>query len=329
MDRGSFAYVVGLLGVLLGLAGLLAPAAEATYPGTPGAITYSFLDAAEGGTSGGLVNHGPREKQKPVTLTESAEDRAPAYSPNGRLIAFEGQREAGEPQGSHIYVMRSDGNGVRQLTEGSFYDSDPTFSPDGREIVFERSPIGNSRTTHLFEITVAGGEPTQLTSGSGHDSEAVFTPNGHSIIFVSDRDKSSRDDIYSMRPDGTEIQLLLGGSRDEDQPDVSPNGHTIVFASNSDNGRGPNLFLAPIGGSSRHAITHGRHNCFGTQCFAYPAFAPDGKHIAFVGIGRESSDLQVMRTDGRGFAKEFDEAGTEEEGYGTHIGAPAWGPVPR
>jgi hypothetical protein len=77
------------------------------------------------------------------------------------------------------------------------------------------------------------------------------------------------------------------------------------------------------------AITHSRHDCFESQCFAYPAFSPDGKHIAFVGIGRDSSDLQVMRTDGRGFAKEFDEAGTEEEGYGTHIGAPAWGPVPR
>jgi hypothetical protein len=37
----------------------------------------------------------------------------------------------------------------------------------------------------------------------------------------------------------------------------------------------------------------------------------------------------VMRADGRGHAKEFDEAGTEEEGFGSRIGAPAWGPVPR
>jgi TolB protein len=313
--------------LLLALLALLAPAAQATYPGKPGPIAYSFVDSSEGGTSGGLVTHGPRAKQKPMTLTENPGDRAPAYSPNGRLVAFEGQREAGEPQGTHIYVMRADGSGVRPLTKGSFYDSDPTFSPDGKQIVFERSAISN-HLTHLFEVSAAGGEPTQLTSGTGHDSEAVFAPNGHSIIFVSDRRKSSRDDIFAMRPNGSEVRLLLGGSRNETAPDVSPNGRHVVFASNS-NGRGPNLFLAPIDGSARHPITHSRHNCFESQCFADPAFSPDGRHIAFVGIGRDSSDLQVMRTDGRGFAKEFDEAGTEEEGFGTHIGAPAWGPLPR
>jgi Tol biopolymer transport system component len=132
-----------------------------------------------------------------------------------------------------------------------------------------------------------------------------------------------------MRPNGTEIKLLLGGSRNETSPDVSPDGKLVVFASNSDNGRGPNLFLAPIDGSSRRPITHSRHNCFESQCFADPAFSPDGTHIAFVGIGRFASDLQVMRADGRGHAKEFDEAGTEEEGFGSRVGAPAWGPVPR
>jgi hypothetical protein len=65
-----------------------------------------------------------------------------------------------------------------------------------------------------------------------------------------------------------------------------------------------------------------------SSCIADPVFSPDGTHIAFLEFGRSSSDLQVMRADGRGFAKEFDEAGTEEEGFGSAIGAPAWGPVP-
>jgi TolB protein len=329
MDGRAFAKLVTSATVLVVLMAPLAPVAEAAYPGKDGAIAYSFLHIDEGEDSGGLLTHGPRLEQKPRVLTESAGDRAPAYSPNGRLIAFEGQREPGATQGSHIYLMRSDGNGVRVLTNGNLDDADPTFSPDGKRIVFERSPVEHLRASHLFEVSVSGGEPTQLTTGSGHDSEAVFTPNGHSILFVSERHKASREDIYEMRANGTEIKLLLGGSRNETSPDVSPNGKLVVFASNSGNGRGPNLFLAPIDGGSRRPITHSRHNCFESRCFADPAFSPDGTHIAFVGMGRFASDLQVMRTDGRGHAKEFDEAGTEEEGFGSRIGAPAWGPLPR
>jgi TolB protein len=328
MDGRSFAKLGAPTVALLLWAALLAPAAESAYPGKAGPIAYSFLHIDEGEDSGGLLTHGPRLRERPRVLSEGAGDRAPAYSPNGRLIAFEGQREPGATQGSHIYLMRSDGSGVRVLTKGSFDDADPTFSADGREIVFERAPVEHLRASHLFEVPIAGGEPTQLTVGAGHDSEAVFTPNGHSILFVSERHKASREDIYEMRPNGTEVKLLLGGSRNETSPDVSPDGRRIVFASNSD-GHGPNLFLAPIDGKGRRPITHSRHNCFQSQCFADPAFSPDGTHIAFLGIGRSSSDLQVMRTDGRGRAKEFDEAGTEEEGFGSSIGAPAWGPLQR
>ncbi len=60
-----------------------------------------------------------------------------------------------------------------------------------------------------------------------------------------------------------------------------------------------------------------------------PSWSPDGKHIAFLSIGRYSSGVTVMRADGRGFSKEFDEGGTEEEGYGSHVGAPGWGAQPR
>jgi Tol biopolymer transport system component len=329
MDGRSFAKLALPAAVLLVLAALLAPAAGAAYPGKDGPIVYSFLQINEGEDSGGLLSHGPRIKQKARALTESPGDSAPAYSPNGRLIAFEGQREPGATQGSHIYLMRSDGSGVKVLTKGNFDDADPTFSPDGKKIVFERSPVNHLRASHLFEISVSGGEPTQLTTGTGHDTEAVFTPNGHSILFVSERHKASKEDIYEMRPNGTGVKLLLGGERNELSPDVSPDGREVVFTSSSDKGGATNLFLAPIDGKGRHPITHRRRNCITSSCIADPAFSPDGTHMAFLEFGRSSSDLQVMRADGRGSAKEFDEAGTEEEGFGSRIGAPAWGPLPR
>jgi Tol biopolymer transport system component len=325
MDGRSFAKLALPLAALLALAALFAPVAGATYPGKDGPIAYSFLQINEGEDSGGLLVHGPRLKQNPRVLTESAGDSAPAYSPNGRLIAFEAQREPGATQGSHIYLMRSDGSGVRVLTKGIFEDGEPAFSPNGKTIVFDRAPVNHGNATHLFKVPVSGGEPTQLTSGTGHDSEPVYTPDGHSILFASDRNKAAHSDIYAMRPDGTGVEVLLGGERNELSPDVSPNGREVLFTSSSDKGGATNLFLAPIDGKGRHPITHRRRNCIMSSCIADPAFSPDGTHIAFLESGRSSSDLQVMRADGRGFAKEFDEAGTEEEGFGSAIGAPAWG----
>ena len=58
---------------------------------------------------------------------------------------------------------------------------------------------------------------------------------------------------------------------------------------------------------------------------ATPSYSPNGRRIAFLGAGRYKSVLEVMRADGRGSAKEFDHGGTEAEGYGAYLGAPAWG----
>jgi TolB protein len=315
----------------LGLAALVAAApAPAAFPGVPGPIAYSHVTFSESGDTGGLLAHGPRKRDAPTQLTENPGDNSPAYSPNGQLIVFAGNHDPGlAPQGSHIYVMKRDGSGVRQLTSGSFYDSDPSFSPNGKLVVFDRGGL-QGRITQIFSVAIDGSGLRPITDESGSDSEPVFTPNGKRIVFVSNRMTSGRTDrsnILSMRPDGTHVRLLIGGPRQEYEPDVSPNGRLIAFASNRDHG--PNLFVARMSGKHVRELTHSRHDCFRSACYTNPSFSPDGKHIAFLASGRYSSDLEVMRADGRGFSKEFDTGGTEEEGFGSSVGAPAWGPRPR
>ena len=75
-------------------------------------------------------------------------------------------------------------------------------------------------------------------------------------------------------------------------------------------------------------VTHSKGDCFSSACYLAPAFSPDGNHLAYLREGRYSSALEVARLDGSQ-DKKFDEGGTEEEGYGGHVGAPAWGIVPR
>lgn len=322
---------VGLVTWVCGLAALLgAASAQAAFPGVPGPIAYSHVLIGEGSDSGGLLAHGPRKRDAPVALTESPSDNSPSYSPNGRLIVFAGNHDPGlAPQGSHLYLMNRDGSDVRQLTSGGFYDSNPSFSPNGKSVVFDRGGL-QGRATRIFSVSVDGSGLRAISDETGSDSDPTFTPNGKRIVFVSNRMTSGhadRGNILSMRPDGSQIRLLIGGPRNELEPDVSPDGRRIAFSSNRDHG--PNLFVARIDGTHMRELTHSRHDCFGSACYTNPSWSPDGKHIAFLGSGRYSSSVDVMRADGRGFSKEFDEGGTEEEGFGSHVGAPAWGPKPR
>jgi TolB protein len=314
-----------------GLLALVAAApAPAAFPGAPGPIAYSRATFDESGDSGGLLAHGPRKRDAPVALTENPTDVSPSYSPDGQLIVFAGNHDPGlAPQGSHIYVMKRDGSGVRQLTSGSFYDSNPSFSPNGKLVVFDRGGL-QGRITQIFSVSIDGGAVRAISDEAGSDYDPTFTPDGKRIVFVSNRMTSGhtdRSNILSMRPDGSQIRLLIGGPRNELDPDVSPNGHLIAFASNRDHG--PNLFVAGMSGKHVRELTHSRHDCFRSACYTNPSWSPDGKHIAFLSGGRYSSSVSVMRADGRGFSKEFDEGGTEEEGYGSHVGAPSWGPRPR
>ncbi|HEY5815250.1 MAG TPA: DPP IV N-terminal domain-containing protein [Solirubrobacterales bacterium] len=316
---------------ICGLASIATAPAQAAFPGAPGPIVYAQGMASETESSGGLVAHGPRKNDGSRRLTEDNDDFSPSYSPNGRLIVFASNRDPSETRGQpHIYVMESDGSNVRQLTSGDFSDSNPSFSPNGRLVVFDRAEIGGRGGSQIFSVAVSGGEPHQISDDAGNDSDPTFTPNGKRIVFVSDRQSSARSDrsnIFSMRPDGSRIQLLIGGTRLEYEPDVSPDGRRVAFVSNRDHG--PNIFIARIDGRRVRKLTNSHGSCFRTFCFSSPSWSPDGRHIAFHESGRYSSSVEVMRADGRGFAKDFAHGGTEEEGYGSYVGAPSWGPRPR
>lgn len=80
----------------------------------------------------------------------------PAWSPDGRRIAFaSGLSGAGD-----IYVMRTNGTGLRRLTHGGDVDGEPTWSPDGTRIAFARFGIHNG----LFSVNLATKRLRRMTS---------------------------------------------------------------------------------------------------------------------------------------------------------------------
>jgi Tol biopolymer transport system component len=317
-----------LLGLSVVLVSAFAGSAQAAFPGKVGPLVYSRVSLNESPDTGGLVLHGPRQRQKPHPLTANSGDDTPSFSANGRFVVFAGNSEpVATPVGRHIYLVKVDGSGLRQLTTGAGFDENPAFSPNGKQVVFDRH-VGTGKA-QIFSVNVDGSGLHQLTSGNFNDSEPVYMPSGKRIVFVSDRDhavKTDRSDIFAMAPSGANQRVLIDGPRNEYEPDTAPNGKSIAFVSNR--AAGINIFVASANGRHVRQLTHNKRDCFSGNCNLSPAWAPDGRHIAFLAVGRFSSDLEVMRADGSG-DKEFSDGNTEEEGFGTRVGSPSWGPAAR
>lgn len=301
-----------------------AGSAQAAFPGKPGPIAYSkqTYDIISGGRTvrptpvGGLFTHGPRIKQRPRQLTTGFYDREPSYSADGRQIVFVTVDEAVGFAG--IYVVRNDGSDRRLVTADG---SHPAFFPSGSAIVFVRSVDGRRQ---VFTVRLDGSGLRQLTSGPSESFDPAVSPNGKRIAFASDRDRVGRDrnDIYTMRTDGSDVRAAIAGPRSEVEPDWAPSGRRIAYVVGG--GSSSDLFVAEAGGSRATRLTP----CEGIRCrdFSHPAFSPDGRHIVALSESNRSSGIEVFRSDGRGTYRNFDDAGFGEEGEGSFLGPPTWGP---
>lgn len=163
-------------------------------------------------------------------LTEDPTDTEPAFSPDGRTIAF--------VRGGDLYSVRPDGSGQRHLTSGSELDSAPVVSPNGRYVVFERRAAAGA-PADLYTVRVLGGGLHRITSSGADDHDATFSPDGKAIAFVRSKAGAS-DDIYSVRPSGAHLaRLTKTAGLDEFQPRYFAGG--IVY-SRGDDSEGPSAY---------------------------------------------------------------------------------------
>src|SRR5215208_5568105 len=137
---------------------LYAQPAEANFPGKPGKIAYSGLDAPNGDYEIYTIN--PNGGGKKQLTDNSLDDREPAYSPSGKKIAYSGKDA---PDGDYeIYTINSGGGGKKQLTDNSTSDDDPSYSPSGKKIAYSGRDAPNG-DYEIYTISAGGGSKKQLT----------------------------------------------------------------------------------------------------------------------------------------------------------------------
>ena len=220
--------------------------------------------------------------------TNSANDRSPSFSPDGRTIAFTSYR--GGRWG--IYVMNADGTGERSVTVGGglIVDSGDAldFSPDGERIVFSGS---TGVDADIYSIGVDGVGLAQLTDRPGSEYQPAWSPDGDRIAFITSERK-----IWIMNADGSGLtQLVPGFAGTQHDPAFSPDGLTIAFQGGVVDQQ--DLYLVGVDGSGLAALTSTPvHE-------GNPAFSPDGKKLVFLTSQGGSVGLEVIGIDGSGRAQ--------------------------
>jgi Tol biopolymer transport system component len=231
-----------LFTALLGLVALMLPAAASAAPSSSGAVVFSRVVVEKSTPDGpeGKVVEEPKgglfaaRNGRLNQLTEDPADSQPAFSADGRLIAFV---RAGD-----VWAMRADGSAQHALTSGADVDGRPRFAPNGRYVVFERRSA-EAAPRDLYSVTIAGGGLHALTRSPEDEHDATFASDGRTIAFVRSTGLAGggfADDIYSVRPSGARlVRLTRTGRVDEFSPRYFSGG--IVF-SRGQSGEGPGAY---------------------------------------------------------------------------------------
>jgi Tol biopolymer transport system component len=283
-----------------------------------------------------LLSHG----QSTLLPSRVQDAGQPAWSPDGKKIAFIGKRG----DNRNIYVLTIESGQVDRLTSSKGADTFPAWSPNGSTIAFMSNRGTKALETDIYLMDAHGKNERRFTREIDHTEYPSWSPDGKFIVF-SGRGKTllpgahgpgsatgaSTVEIFVAQSDGKDVKQLTKEKALSFLPDWSPSGKLIAFSSNRAGGSNQlgevEIYTMAIDGSRVKQLTHLK-----AQNLA-PKWSPDSSKILFhssVPIERPNNskewrqfkpaELYVMDADGSNLIRLTNNA--EDDCF------PAWRPVP-
>jgi TolB protein len=233
-----------------------------------------------------------------VQLTTEGNNEFPEVSPSGLSVAFASDRDGNR----EVYVMDTNGENLRNLTNNGAEDYRPSWSPTGEFLSFESTRDGQRR---LYTLSLATGQIASLGQEQGAPCCADWSSDGRQLVFAARL--TDNYDVYLVNADGSGLVNLTNSPGDDINPSWQPNGSTIVFESNRSGVS--QLYSVRIDGSQFRQLTQeGDAN-------VQPAWTADGSQILYSSFREGYYQLYVMTADGTSarpvIGQEGDEAGGE------------------
>lgn len=203
---------------------------------------------------------------------------APVWSPDGSLIAFDGVLNSDVLRDVFLVTVNEHPEQT-QLTTLPGFDCYPSFSPDGKQIVYMSE---RDKNRDLYITDLQGNEIARLTTDPTYDYEPAWSPDGEQIAYVSR--KTGDSEIYVMDADGSHVRQLTDSHGLDWRATWSPDGKWIVFESwrngNAD------IYIMAADGSDMQQLTDNLAED------GNPTFSPDGRYIVF--HSRRAGDYQLF-----------------------------------
>jgi Tol biopolymer transport system component len=294
MSRRTFVNALTLTLAPLAAAALMlaaAPSALATFPGRNGLIAF-YSDTDAGAQIFTVRPNGLDLRQ--ITHVDGDAVR-PDWSPNGRRIVF----ELDTADSFNVAIMNADGSDIVELppAPGGF-EGDPSFTPDGNRIVFERF-IPATNDDAIWSMNVDGTDRHRIESGPAGATDPNVSPDGRALSFVSFNGLDFGQALATSQIDGSQQQQLTPFSFDVGiKQDWAPDGRHLAFIHDADlphPGDSANIATIRPDGTDLRFLTHyqgGSVNAF------VGSYSPDGRWIVFRLEDHGRFGLYKMRPDG-------------------------------